>query len=143
MSWSYTGNPGDSDKDLIRYMVGDINEADPEVQDEEIQYEIDKGVADGTYSALGTSIDILRRILARYKNMMDEKVGDVDVKWSQRYSNTKDLLSNYEEEFSKNSIGSAYGGGISCTNKDANTSNPDRVNPSFTRAFGTNTRIPG
>jgi len=143
MSWSYTGNPGDSDKDLIRYMVGDINEADPEVQDEEIQYEIDKGIADGTYSALGASISILRSILARYKNMMDEKVGDVDVKWSQRYSNTKDLLDNFEEELSKTSLGSAYGGGISVSNKSTNTSNIDRVNPSFTRTFGNSTRIPG
>lgn len=36
MSWSYSGNPKASNKDAVRFLVGDTNEESPLVQDEEI-----------------------------------------------------------------------------------------------------------
>lgn len=42
MSWNYSGNPNESKKDEIRFLVGDTNENEPILQDEEIQYLIDE-----------------------------------------------------------------------------------------------------
>ena len=41
MSWSYSGNPADSTLDECRFLIGDTNESDPIMQDEEIKYIID------------------------------------------------------------------------------------------------------
>lgn len=38
MSWSYSGNPQNSQLDECRFLLGDTNEAAPIMQDEEIQY---------------------------------------------------------------------------------------------------------
>lgn len=38
MSWSYSGNPNDSKLDECRFILGDTNENEPIMQDEEIQY---------------------------------------------------------------------------------------------------------
>ena len=41
MSWTYSGNPADSKLDEYRFLIGDTNEDEPILQDEEIQYIID------------------------------------------------------------------------------------------------------
>ena len=41
MSWTYSGNPADSKLDEYRFLIGDTNEDEPIMQDEEIQYIID------------------------------------------------------------------------------------------------------
>ena len=38
MSWTYSGNPSDSQLSEIRFIIGDTNEAEPIMQDEEIEY---------------------------------------------------------------------------------------------------------
>lgn len=41
MSWTYSGNPANSQIDECRFLLGDTNESEPIMQDEEIQYIID------------------------------------------------------------------------------------------------------
>lgn len=38
MSWSYSGNPANSQLDKLRFISGDTNEAEQILQDEEIQF---------------------------------------------------------------------------------------------------------
>lgn len=38
MSWSYSGNPADSERDECRFLIGDTIEDEPIMQDEEIDY---------------------------------------------------------------------------------------------------------
>lgn len=40
MTWTYSGNPANSEKDLYRFLVGDVNPNEPILQDEEIEYVI-------------------------------------------------------------------------------------------------------
>lgn len=42
MSYSYSGNPADTPLDECRFLLGDTDEANPILQDEEILYIIDK-----------------------------------------------------------------------------------------------------
>lgn len=41
MSWTYSGNPANNQIDECRFLLGDTNESEPIMQDEEIQYIID------------------------------------------------------------------------------------------------------
>lgn len=56
MSWSYSGNPSDSALDECRFLIGDTNESEPIMQDEEIQYII---------SNAGSNVNKLRYELFR------------------------------------------------------------------------------
>lgn len=38
MSWSYSGNPASSDKDMLRFTIGDTDSTEPIMQDEELLY---------------------------------------------------------------------------------------------------------
>ena len=41
MTWTYTGNPSSSPKDMYRFIIGDTLSDEPILQDEEILYVID------------------------------------------------------------------------------------------------------
>ena len=41
MSWSYSGNPASGTRDELRFLLGDTNESEPMMQDEELDYLID------------------------------------------------------------------------------------------------------
>ena len=38
MSWTYSGNPASSQRDELRFTIGDTNQAEPIMQDEELDY---------------------------------------------------------------------------------------------------------
>jgi hypothetical protein len=38
MSWTYSGDPNATQKDALRFLIGDTRENEPIMQDEEIQY---------------------------------------------------------------------------------------------------------
>lgn len=40
MAWTYSGNPADSEKDKYRFMLGDTDEEEPVLTDEEIEFVI-------------------------------------------------------------------------------------------------------
>lgn len=42
MSWTYSGNPQSSALDECRFLIGDTNQSNPIMQDEEIKYLIDE-----------------------------------------------------------------------------------------------------
>ena len=137
MTWSYSGDPGSSPLDEVRFTIGDTNVKDPELQNEEITFVINKLA---TFSAVRAGIDCLHNILAKYKSLVDEKVGDVDVKWSQKFGKTQDMLDQLIEDLAKSNIGTAFAGGISIDGKEAQILNTDRVSPAFVKTFGKNKR---
>lgn len=142
MSWTYSGDPSSSSLDELRFKIGDTDIKDPELQDEELNYVISNVTSGGGYSALKASMVALRAILAKYKTLIDEKVGDVDVKWSQRYKRVKELLKEYTVQHALTSLGAggAYAGGISILDKSTREDSTDRVNPAFSKNFGSNKR---
>lgn len=53
MTWSYSGDPSNSDVDRCRFMIGDTDESNQLMQDEEIQYIIaDSANDDALFYAL-------------------------------------------------------------------------------------------
>lgn len=85
MSWSYSGDPSDSDLDATRFYLGDTDVNDQQLQDEEIQFFIGKLTAlygDSTDNPFVTILDaaMLADILAlRYAREVDISADGVSV----------------------------------------------------------------
>lgn len=129
MAWSYSGDPGASPKDEVRFLVADTDPADPIVSDEEILFMLaEKGTPLSAAAALA-------RVLAfRYARACDTAIGDYRVSLSaiaERYR----LLAR--ELSSKAGLVSAipYAGGISASDKRRQEEDTDRVEPAFSRGM--------
>jgi len=69
MNWSYNG-PDSSDKDLVRFLMGDTEETKPLLMDEEIQYLLD------TYQDIDiVCYEACEAIRAKYIKNIDSTLG--------------------------------------------------------------------
>ena len=60
MSWNYSGNPASGTVDRLRFLCGDTNEAEPILQDEEIQFLIDEyGLNENTLRYLFSTVSTI------------------------------------------------------------------------------------
>ncbi len=86
MSWNYTGNPSSSDTDAVRFLVGDVDEATPLVQDEEIAWALSS--EPNVYRAAATICDT---ISARYAKAVSRTVGGLSLDESGKYRQYAEL----------------------------------------------------
>lgn len=86
MSWTYSGNPSSSDKDAVRFLIGDTDETFPLVQDEEIQFAL--GTEANVYAAAAKCCEALA---ARFSREADRRMGSVSVQSSQKASAYKEM----------------------------------------------------
>lgn len=96
MSWTYTGDPANSDIDFVRYKTGDTDTTDQLITDEEILFEIS---ARG--SLLGAAYQVTRAILRKLARRVDKKIGPARIALQQQYEQYKDLLSIIESELAE------------------------------------------
>lgn len=61
--WTYSGNPSDSSLDEARFLIGDTDEADPLISDEELNYVISHNKV--MYSACAICCETLARKFSR------------------------------------------------------------------------------
>jgi len=125
------GNAPTSDPiDEVRLLIGDTDEDNEILTDEEISYYI---VKRGT--GLGAAIGAAYAMAAEFSKLADETAGDVEVKWAQRARNAIALAEKLQGQFN-GTDGNAvpvnvYAGGISVTDMQTRNSNPDRVQGKF------------
>lgn len=86
--WSYAGDPSASPRDEVRYRIGDIDETNPLLSDEEIDYELAQAGDDVLAAAIGG----VRRLIARWMRAVDKSVEGLSVSYSQRITNAQALL---------------------------------------------------
>lgn len=81
MATTYSGNPGASTKDELRFLVGDTGAAVPmQLTDEEINWQYSK-----TTPGIGAAaIALVRRLMALNRSLVDQSVGDISISYSQR-----------------------------------------------------------
>lgn len=137
MSWSYSGDPSSSDKDAVRFNIGDTIEADPQLQDEEILYLLD--INGGSIQQ--ATIDAFKALISKYSRFVNEKVGDVSNALSDRLENFKLALSEYERKLTAFVV--PFAGGISVAGKKANERNTALIEPFFNRPQFDNPRATG
>ena len=83
MTWTYSGTPNTSDRDAVRFMVGDTDTADQLITDEEIAYLLAEEGTPGLAAARAAEA-----IAAKFARKSDysKSVGDLSLSesWSQR-----------------------------------------------------------
>lgn len=128
MAWSYSGNPTDSYRDQVRFLIGDTDDEAQLIQDEEIDWSLVENTS--VYLAAAT---VALSIAAQYARKVDFSVGkDLQVS----YKNQANFYSKLAKDLSKRasfSFSTPYSGGISISDKDGYKNDVDRVKPMFTK----------
>ena len=129
MSYTYSGNPGASALDMVRFLIGDTSVVtDPQLTDAEITALLTI-TANNAYSA---SMECVKALLAKYSRVTDKSMGDLSISYSQRAKNYQSLLQQLRvQAVTMGGVAGPYAGGISISDKDANEDDSDLVKPAF------------
>ena len=127
MAWTYSGNPADSDKDAVRFQLGDTDTNHQLVSDEEIAYSL----AQNNDSISDTVLELAIALRNKFAAYVNEKTDRVSIRNSDLYEHYKSMV----EEIKRDAVLSAvpYAGGISKTDKLNNSLDTDNVPPKFTK----------
>jgi hypothetical protein len=133
-NWSYSHNPSDSDKDAVRYLIGDTNSNDKLVDDNEILYllEVEGSVRQAAIAALQNLIVLY----SRYVDMSGDKKSSAH---GQRITSFEMALKTLLEKQAMSGL-SVFAGGLTKTGKEAQVLDPDRVAPVFNKNMFANPR---
>lgn len=131
MAWTYSGDPSTNDKDAVRFLIGDTDTTDQQLQDEEITYLLNINGGD-VYDA---AIAAARSLASKYSRQADTRIGDYSVSASQRAAAYLALAKELQQQQVANLVHTStpYAGGISVADKQQDETNTDRVRPAFTR----------
>jgi hypothetical protein len=124
MSWTYSGDPSNSNKDAIRFKIGDTLSTDPILQDEEINYLVSQtsSLDDAAYNACVS-------IVAKFSRLADKTVGKVKIMYSQRAKQYKELADQLW--LNAGIVVMPYAGGVDAVDEQNMNSDNSRVQPSF------------
>jgi hypothetical protein len=125
MTWTYSGNPADSDRDAVRYLVGDTDFGNQLVQDAEIAWVLTE---EGNVYLAAASV--ARGIGATFAEAVTKQVGDLKIQSQQKRDNFKKLADELKERGVLRA-GRPYAGGISIDDKQTVRDDDDRVVPAF------------
>lgn len=126
MAWSYSNNPASSEKDRVRFLIGDTMKCDPLLEDEEIEYLLD--LEGELFKACALACEA---IAAKFSRLASEKVGDISVSLNQKADAYHKLSAKFRSRAS--SIVSPYAGGISQTDKEHTQLDSDNTPEVFRR----------
>lgn len=129
MTWDYSGNPADSDKDKVRFLVGDTDTNDRLVEDEEINWALSEYP-----SVYVAAAEICEAIAAKFARKVDQSVGDLRISFSKQSDQYSKKAAQLRRKSSILNV-KPYAGGISVSDKETVRENSDRVDPSFTRGM--------
>jgi hypothetical protein len=131
MTWSYSGDPASSQKDEVRFLMGDTDSTDQLILDAEINYALGAQPDPTLAAAL-----VLRSLAAKYARFANEKIGDVS-------ENASDLSKAFaarakELDPAGQTLGSSLlvlpsFGGQYISEKQTLEEDTDAVQPSFSR----------
>jgi len=102
MSWSYSGNPSNSQLDEVRFLIGDTDSTEPLLTDEELSYLItvdpDQGSSYSNYTAAAAAA---RAIAAKFSKQVDKTVGSLSIAYGRKASQFFTLADGLEARASK------------------------------------------
>lgn len=129
MAWTYTGNPADSDRDAVRFLIGDTDTTDEQLQDAEIDWLLtEQG------SVYGAAIESARALSAKYARQVTKSVGDLKLQASDKAAHYRALVEDLEKaSATSNLVPIPFAGGISVDDKNTREDETDRVEPRFHR----------
>lgn len=129
MSWTYTNDPANVQRDELRLLIGDIDDSDPQLTDEELDYYL---AEEGNVA--GAAVAAVRGLIALYSRQADKAVGDLRLSYSQRSKGYQTLLKELQARRSAR-IAGPFAGGISKSRKKTVHDDSDRVQAHFRRGL--------
>ena len=138
MSWSYSGDPSTSDKDAVRYLIGDTDEDNPLVNDEEIEYILS---IEGNVIRAGAMV--AESIAGKFSRRADRTIGDYSEKFSQIHQQYLSLAEKLRRQakFKSSFKAIPFAGGISKSDKKTTEGDTDREKPAFKKGMMDNDRL--
>lgn len=127
MAFTYSGDPGQSALDAVRFAIGDTDPLRPQLQDGEILFCLSQ--AGGNVGA--ASVTACEAVVTQLSRMCDQTVGSVSKSYSQLMGNYKQVLDNLRR-IAANTGGIPFIGGISRTQNALPYHDRDYVRPQFT-----------
>lgn len=125
-AWTYSGDPTTSQKDQVRYLVGDTNHKDQQAFDAEINFALTQ--AGSLYAACAL---VCRAIASKYARDVDSVQNELRTMWSSRQKAYSDQARQFDVKASQNSFATPYAGGISLADKRQQDADPDRIRGQF------------
>lgn len=126
MTWTYTPD-FDTDRDQVRFFMGDTDTTDQLISDEEIAFAVTE--EGNLYEAAATLCEALAAEFARKVN---RQVGDLRLSSEQQFEHYLELAGKLRRRASTKST-NVLAPSISIADKNAAENDTDRVRPSFTR----------
>lgn len=136
MAWTYAGTPGTSSaserRDAVRYLVGDTDTTDQQLQDAEIAFCLAQS-SDDVYLAASIAASTLS---AKYGRLVDTILDNSNIRasYSQRQKSYAELSRQLERKavrYGSKSLGIPAAGGISESEVTAARLDSDRVESMF------------
>lgn len=136
MAWTYTGDPGASARDAVRFLIGDTDKEDQLLLDGEILWIL------GMYNnaPLNAALRCCEFIAAKFSRLADEQVGRVSIKFSQKAKAYLALRTELVNRMASEDM-NAYAGGISESDIQLVNANKDRIRPDFTKHMMENEQL--
>jgi hypothetical protein len=122
---TYSGDPAASDRDRVRFEVGDTDCSAPILRDAEI----DALIADSGHVILAAS-QAAEKIAAKYAIKVDCSIGSTRKAWSQLFTHYSKLAKTLKAKGARASV-LPYVGGLSEDEKAADKEETDLVQPAF------------
>lgn len=124
-TFSYSFDPSESDRDWVRWRLGDTDCDDPLQYDEEI----DAALASAS-SKYWAAKQCATAIVAKLSRKVDSRMGKLDLKLSQKYKQFSTLAAELEAE-ARRKLAAPWMAAHSRSRKDATERDSDRVDPAF------------
>lgn len=134
--WFYSGDPSQSAKDQVRFLIGDTNIKDQLLTDAEINW----ALSQYNFVAYRAAIRCCESIILKFSRLADETVGQVKIMYSQKAKSYQSALITLRNRATMESA-VPYAGGISVSDKQLNDQDNDRVRPDFTKHMMENHQI--
>jgi len=128
--FSYNDSDLSTELNQVRRLIGDVNSTGVIFSDEEIGFYIDQEA--NIYGAASVACESLQ---AKFAGGVSKTVGKLSIELQQRVTHYKDLAETYKAKSKMKGGIQLFAGGLSISQKEAERSNTDRVDPSFRRDF--------
>lgn len=128
-NWTYSGNPGYSAVDEVRFLIGDTDVKQPLLLDGEIAWVL----GEYNHNPLMAALRCCEVLIVHSARMVDQSVGPASVSLSQRIKNLNDYVLPTLRRRVALEYARPYAGGQSMVDKAANNSDQDLVQSQFDR----------
>lgn len=123
MTWTYSGNPGASNQDAVRFRLGDTDSARPLLSDEEIAYLL----ASTSNVVLQAAATGARQLSAKFGRMPNVSIDGFTVDYGALARQFSELADTLDDEDKRSGEGvTGYAGGISIADMAAVSADTDR-----------------